>query len=406
MQGRSHLGPTLRKAPPVKLAALLNSNALWARSGYGTQSRQLLTRMAKDGHAVAVCANYGLEGTVTDWDGIPHFPRGNDAYSNDVVGAYYQDWTQRHRDKSPLLMTLYDVWVLNSTVYDQAKVLSWVPIDGAPVAAPVAEFLRKPNVHPVAMSKFGAEQMTEAGIDCFYVPHAIDTDVFKRTETVDIAAQGPMTGRQIMGVESDQFVVGAFNANSDSRPSRKAWPEQLLAFSIFAKDHDDAVLYIHTDRHGAGANGLKMDELCAAVGLKEHQFKFVNQYAYRSGIPQEGLAALMSACDVGLAASYGEGFGLTVLEFQSCGVRVVANDFSAQPELVGDGWLTAGQPFYNPGFQNWWKAPSIGSIVESLERAYAAPRGHSDKARAHAVQYDADLVYRQRWRPVLEAMAK
>jgi glycosyltransferase involved in cell wall biosynthesis len=215
-----------------------------------------------------------------------------------------------------------------------------------------------------------------------------------------------MTGRQIMGVEPDQFVVGAFNANSDSRPSRKAWPEQLLAFSIFAKDHDDAVIYIHTDRHGAGANGLKMDELCAAVGLEEHQFKFVNQYAYRSGIPQEGLAALMSACDVGLAASYGEGFGLTVLELQSVGVRVIVNDFSSQPELVGDGWLTTGQPFYNPGFQNWWKAPSIASIVDSLEAAYEAPRGHSDKARSHAVQYDADLVYRQRWRPVLEAMAE
>jgi hypothetical protein len=89
---------------------------------------------------------------------------------------------------------------------------------------------------------------------------------------------------------------------------------------------------------------------------------------------------------------------------QACGLRVIANDFSAQPELVGDGWLTTNQATYNPAFQNWWKMPNINSIVEHLEAAYAAPRGHSDKARSHAVQYDADLVYRQKWRPFFDGI--
>jgi len=379
------------------------TNALWTRSGYGTQARQLLTRMAKDGHALAVAANYGLEGTITEWDGIPHFPRGTDAYSNDVVTAYYQDWTGRHSGRSPLLMTLYDVWVLNASIYDEAPVASWVPIDCAPVAEGVAAFLSKPNVTPIAMSRFGEQTMQDAGIDCRYVPHAIDTDVFTRTETVDTAA-GPMTGRQIMGVDGDQFVIGLVNANQDRRPSRKAWPENLLAASIFCQAHDDAVVYIHTERHGL-MGGLNMDDLCKAVGLREHQYKFVNQYAFRQGIPQEGMAALYSGCDVLLAASYGEGFGLTALEAQACGLRVILNDWSAQSELCGDGWLTANQPWWNPEFKSWWKSPSVSSIVESLEAAYAAPRGHSDKARAFAVQYDADLVYRQRWRPVLAELA-
>jgi len=384
------------------LAAIINTNALWARSGYGTQANQLLTRMAKDGHSVAVAANYGLEGTVSDWEGIPHFPRGTDAYSNDVIGPYYADWASRHPKQKTLLMTLYDVWVLTSSVYDEASVVSWVPIDSAPVAAPVAAFLRKPNVTPVAMSQFGFEQMALQGIDSVYIPHAIDTSVFKRTKSVDISVQGSLTGRELMGIDPAAFVVGAFNANQDQK--RKAWPEALLAFSIFAKSHEDAVIYLHTERAGA-MGGFKMNELIAACGLEPHQYKFVNQYAYRTGIPPEGMAALMSACDVGLAATYGEGFGLTVLELQSCGVRVIANDFSAQPELVGDGWLTTNQASYNPHFQNWWKAPNINSMVECLEAAYAAPRGHSDKARAHAVKYDADLVYRQKWRPFFEEQA-
>jgi len=380
---------------------LINTNALWSRSGYGTQANQLLTRMAKDGHSVAVAANYGLEGTITEWEGITHFPRGTDAYSNDVIGPYYKDWTSRRSDLKPLLMTLYDVWVLSAGIYGEVPVASWVPIDSAPVAAPVAAFLRRPNVSPIAMSRFGFEQMQMQGIESTYIPHAIDTNVFKRTESVNIAVQGDMTGRAIMGIDPGAFVVGCFNANQDQK--RKAWPEQLLAFSIFAKSHSDAVIYIHTERFGA-MGGFKIDDLATACGLEPHQYKIVNQYAYRTGINQEGMAALMSACDVGLAATAGEGFGLTVLEMQACGLRVIANDFSAQPELVGDGWLTTNQATYNPAFQNWWKMPNINSIVEHLEAAYAAPRGHSDKARSHAVQYDADLIYRQKWRPFFEGI--
>lgn len=384
------------------LAAVMNTNALWARSGYGTQAAQLLTRMAADGHDVAVAANYGLEGTTTEWEGITHFPRGTDAYNNDVIGPYYRDWVGRHSAGKPLLMTLYDVWVLSAKIYSEVPTLSWVPIDSAPVAAPVAAFLRMPTVTPVAMSRFGFEQMALQNIESVYIPHAIDTSVFTRTASVDIAVQGAMTGRELMGIDPGAFVVGAFNANQDQK--RKAWPESLLAFSIFAKSHEDAVLYIHTERFGA-TGGFKIDELAAACGIAPHQFKVVNQYAYRTGINQSGMAALMSACDVGLAATYGEGFGLTVLEMQACGLRVVANDFSAQPELVGDGWLTSNQATYNPLFQNWWKTPNVHSIVECLEAAYDAPRGHSDKARAHAVQYDADLVYRQKWRPLFAELA-
>lgn len=402
MQGRAPAG--LWRIP-VKLSALMMSNATWSRSGYGTQSRQLLTRMAKDGHAVAVSANYGIEGMPIEWEGIAHFPRGGNMYNNDVLPAYFQDWSFRNSDKTPILMTLYDVWVLDSRIYDTATTVSWVPVDASPAPVGVAAFLRKPKVRPIAMSRFGEQQLLDAGIACTYIPHAIDTAVFKRTETVDIATQGPMSGRQIIGVGPDRFVVGCFNANQDLAPSRKAWPEILLAFSVFARTHPDAVIYLHTERHGANG-GLKMDDLIQAVGIPDHQVTFVNQYAYRQGIPQEGIAALMSGCDVGLAPSYGEGFGLTVLEMQACGVRVIANNASSQPELVGDGWLTDNQPYWVPHQQAWWKAPSVLSIVDCLEQAYDGPRGHSDKARAHAVGYDADIVYRQKWRPLFAELGE
>ena len=43
----------------------------------------------------------------------------------------------------------------------------------------------------------------------------------------------------------DAFVVGMVAANKGA-PSRKAFSQALLAFSRFAKAHDNAFLYLHT----------------------------------------------------------------------------------------------------------------------------------------------------------------
>lgn len=78
------------------IAGLWCSNAAWSPTGYGTQTKQVVSRMIKDGHAIAVAANYGLEATMSAWEGIEHFPRGFDAYSNDMIHPYFVDWSKQH----------------------------------------------------------------------------------------------------------------------------------------------------------------------------------------------------------------------------------------------------------------------------------------------------------------------
>jgi glycosyltransferase involved in cell wall biosynthesis len=388
----------------MKIAATFHSNAPWAATGYGTQTKQLVSRMVADGHAIAVAANYGLEATITEWDGITVYPRGYDVWNNDVVGPYFDEWSLQHPGYKAMQFTLFDVWVLNSPRFDDIPTASWVPVDHLPAPPAVVDFLKKPTVTPIAMSKFGRDMIRNADLDCEYVPHGIETKVFKPTARVDIGGRR-MTGREIMGIDESAYVVGAFNANKGTSPSRKAWAENILAFSIFARNHSDAVLYLHTDRHGA-MGGLKLDELVRSVGLEERQYRFVNQWAYRTGIPQEGVAALMTATDVGLLPTMGEGFGLTAVEMQATGTKVIVNNFSAQPELVGDGYLVEGQPWWDASQRAWFNLPMVGSIVEQLEAAYAAGRGRSQKAIDFVVKnYDADVVYNDLWRPVLDRLA-
>ena len=388
------------------IAAPFHTNAPWATTGYGQQARQLVKRMIADGHRIMVAANYGLEATIMEYDAdgvsIPVYPRGFDVWNNDIVGPYFDDWSAQHPGHRHMQFTLFDVWVFNSPRFDDIPTVSWVPIDHAPVPGPVEAFCAKPNVTPVAMSRFGERMLQDAGVDCVYIPHAIER-VFAPTESVLIGGR-EVTGRQMMGLDGDdRFVFGMFAANKGV-PGRKAWAEQILAFARFHRTHPDTVLYIHSDRFGA-MQGHKLDEIVKAVGLDEKSVRFANQYALRMGVPQAGVAALMTACDAGLLCSMGEGFGIPAIELQGTGTPVIVSDFSAQPELVGDGWLVQGQPWWDEGSKAWFTLPLVESIVEAMEAAYARGQGRSqvaiDFVREH---YDADTVYAQGWRPLLESL--
>jgi len=389
-----------------KLTALWASNAPWAPTGYGTQTMQVTTRMVADGHNVAVASNYGLEATVTDYEGMTVYPKGLDPYSNEVVYPYWQEHSREFPDGKPIVFTLYDAWVFDHPRWDDMPVVCWVPIDHTPAPEKVMKFLTKPNVRPLAMSQFGAQQIRAQGLDCDYIPHAIDTQVFKPSHNI-LTGNGVKSGRQIMKAPKDAFVVGINNNNKGIAPVRKSFAEQLLAFSIFAADKPDAFLYLHTERHG-GMGGIPFDPLIKAVGLRDDQFEFVNQYQYHKGIPSEYLAVIYSGMDVLLAPTLGEGFGITVIDAQSCGVPVIVSDFSAQPELVGHGWKVPGQPLWDVAQGAWFQTPSVSSIVDALNQAYEQRTGKpSEVARQFVVDnYDADKVYAQQWRPLLSDLAK
>jgi len=384
------------------------SNAMWAETGYGTQTRQVVNHLAADGHQVAVTANYGLQAMKTVFEGIPHYPMGVDGYSNDIVEPSFKDWTAQHPDLPPLLLALFDAWPLKGPAWDRMPVGIWTMVDHFPLPPAVRAFLAKPNVTPLAASKFAQQEIRRAGIDSLYVPMAVDTNLYCATESWNNGDR-KVTGRELMGFGEhgeDYFVVSCINANKSSgNVHRKAWDENLRAFSIFAERHDDARLYVHTERHGK-YGGVNLDALINVIGLEPHQFRIVNQWASHTGIPNEAMAAIYTATDVLLAPTYGEGFGLTVAEAGSCGTPAIVNDFTCQPELVSeDSWLTTGQLWYDNAQSAYWSIPNVASIVDALEAAYARGRGRSQAQRDHVIaNFDADTVYAEHWRPALDAM--
>jgi len=402
--GRSALARDIRLTNPDRLRIVWYSNAPWAATGYGQQTAQVIQRLAKEGHQIAVHAMYGLAGSSSTWNGFKIYPQGLAAYSDDVVVAHTMEWANQDLSTPSLLMTLFDVWVLKSESLKQLKnIASWVPIDHQPTPPDVLRFLQRDNVKPIAMSKFGSRMLDITGVEHLYVPHAIEP-VFQPTESVTLPNGKKMTGREFMGWEEDRFVVTMVATNKGAQPARKAWAENILAFSIFAKDKPDAVLYLYTEPDGAMA-GINLPTLLDACGVEKDRYKVVDQYAYRHGLPQQMMAAMYTASNVLLACSMGEGFGIPVIEAQACGCRVIVSNFTAQPELVGDGWTVEGQPWWDAAQQSWFFTPNVPDIVKSLEAAYDAPRSLSDDAITHALGYGADTVFDQYWKPAMKELS-
>ena len=402
-KGNSALARASRLADSDTLRILWYSNAPFAPTGYGTQTAQVVQRLTKK-HEVAIHAMYGIEGMASIWNGIKLYPRGMSAYSDDVLVAHWMDWANGNRDIPAMLMTLFDVWVLKSPSLDQvANIASWVPIDHAPCPPEVIAWCKRPNVKPIAMSKFGLQMLQNAGVDAMYAPHAFEK-VFAPTPKL-ANSRGEMTGRQLMEVDEDRFVVMMNAANKGQNPSRKSFAENILAFAIFAQDRPDALLYLHTERDGA-MGGINLAHLLDACGVKPEQYKIVDPYAYRTGFPQQALAALYTASDVLLACSMGEGFGIPVIEAQACGTRVIVSDYTAQPELVGAGWAVDIQPFWDSHQRSWFCTPQVPSIVDALIQAYEAPRGVCQEAVDFASQYDADAVFESHWKPIMKELSE
>ena len=368
------------------------SNHPFVSTGYGTQTAEVVPRIKALGHDIAVMCNYGQNGYISSWGEIdvPIFPAGKDKFSNDIINAHHELW------RGEWMITLYDVWPLKRDLFPK-RVASWVPVDHAPVPPEVADWCR--TVRTIAMSRFGQAEFAKAGIDAAYIPHTINTTVFRPTP-LTVAGIKP---RQAMGVAEDAFLVMISAANQGAEPPRKAWPQMFEALALFMRLHADAHLYVHTDPVGIG--GIDLHAMAEAVGLPLERTHWADAYALVTGrINQTDLAALYSAADVLLASSMGEGFGIPVVEAQACGTPVIISNFSAQPELLGAGWKVAGQRHWDAAQKAFFFMPYIDDIVLRLEDAYAARGTLSEQAIAKAAEYDSDRVFASSWVPFLEAL--
>jgi glycosyltransferase involved in cell wall biosynthesis len=386
---------------------LIHGNAPHVKTGYGVQIAQLAERLAPE-HEVAVSCTYGQQGATGTWvspstgQPVRLYPAGYEVNGNDVIHNHALHFF----DTDPLngwLITLLDVWCLQNPRLADFNIAAWCPVDHFPAPPDVLKFFHRTGAVPVAMSRFGERLLFAAGLNPVYIPLSVDTKVMKPTPTLEVDGKR-VTARELLGIPHDAFCVGMVAMNKGWARDRKGFNEALRAFGAFHRAHPNAVLYLHADKYGA-AEGINLVELADHAGVPQHAIAWVDQYAYRLGLPAEMMAATYTAMDVLLAPSHGEGFCVPLIEAQACGTPVIASDFSAQSELVGAGWLVDGQPEWDPAQHASYIVPFIDHIVARLEQAYTSDlAGMQANAVAFASRYDADRVFVEHWQPFLATL--
>lgn len=376
------------------------SNSPGVPTGYGQQAEFLANRMVRAGMTVALMSNYGHEGGIAEYKlqagKVPHYPRSFTGYSVDSLPNNHAHFKNQHPDKPDAIFILYDSWVYNGNpALDKQNIVIWAPIDHITLPPRVVQFLRKPNVTVIAMSPDGHEQMKAGGIESTYIPHVIDTKVYKPTDQM----RGKKT-REFLGVTDKDFLVGMVAANkSNGLVHRKAFAENLLAFSMLQRKHPEAKLYLHTEVSKL-MQGFDLTSLLKSCGIPEKCVIIPDPLDYRYGLKRQDMAALYTAMDVLLAPSYGEGFGVPTIEAQACGTRVIASNWAASKDLVSENsWLVEGQPFWDEPQTAWFKIPNPESVAKALELAYEAPRGTDEVSIEFASQFEDGKVWREKWQP-------
>lgn len=342
-------------------------------------------------------------------DGFKIYPAGVDPYGNDVIGAHARNFDAN------VVVSLIDVWVMKNTAQQIAPALwlPWLPIDADPVPQPVLDSLQGAHM-PLTYSRWGEKMLNDAGVKNTYIPHGIETDVYKvHADTENVRA----FKRQAMKCEGHLSVMVAANKGF---PDRKAFQVQIRSWAKFAQDKPDARLYIHTEPTPM-YGGIDLPHFIKAVPIApgvsvdiSSKVLFPDRYEYYLGMPAEYLALVYNAADVLLANSMSEGFGIPIIEAQASGTPVITTDFSSMPELVRWGYKIAPADMVWMALGAYHAMPDVNGITDALGELYAqweAERGWSMaqrlkvSAQIHS-EYSWDSIVRDQWAPFIAQIAE
>jgi D-inositol-3-phosphate glycosyltransferase len=368
-----------------------HSNAPWTTTGYGTQTAVWLPKLSSLGHKVTVSAFYGLHGSPMRWnDGIVIMPGWNHLYGDDILAERVKN------EEADLLITLMDIWVLTPSKLRDLNVAHWMPVDTEPLGMMDRTCLSISEATPIAISRHGEAMLQDCGFDPLYVPHGIDTTVFRPSGDRDALREANSL--------NDRFIIGINSANKD--PFRKGLFEQFSAFAKLYHKHDDAFMIFHG--LAQDDNGIDLMALARHLGVAQ-AIKFADDYQYKTGRMTPGhITNWYAMLDLYSMCSLGEGFGITAVEAMACGIPVVVTDGSAMPELIGKaGWKVPGEKFWNPRHEACWVKPDINGIYHTYEEAYQKGKEYTSRKNAAVAQgqkYSVDTVFSDYWTPALKQL--
>lgn len=381
------------------LRLIWTSNAPWVPTGYGVQAQHILPALKSmpEVEDIKVLAFYGLQGgrikyrmAGRDWDILPIT---SDIYGNTAISSYALEF------KSDVVISLLDIWVLDKEYGRGFMWCPYMPIDMEPL--PVAFTSRLQHAYlPLVYSKYASRVFDGLGIEHMYVPHGVDTTVYKPM------VKWKRASRKALGFPEEtwsSYIFGMVAANK-GLPARKAFPEVFEAFSRVVDAGVDAYLYLHT-LVTTTAGGPDLQVMARVFGI-EDRIVYSNEHLLLSGAYKSAdMARVYNSMDCLLSPSYSEGFGIPIIEAQACGVPVIACDSFAMTELAQVGWLVPwDHKLYHQLGANMYM-PSVDALTSAMLEAVKVGRKQLAQDATNAMRvYDWQYVIDTYWKPVIRRL--
>jgi glycosyltransferase involved in cell wall biosynthesis len=311
-----------------KIRVMTISDHPLSPSGVGTQTKYMIDHLWKTGKYQFICFGGAVKHADYRMQKIETY--GDDVIIHPVDGYGTADKVRQALDvyKPDILWFMTDprfyewLWDIEDEVRSKVPMVYHHVWDNYPYPKFNAKFYKSNDVI-ATISKLTDDIVRTLApeVRCEYIPHSVDTNIFKKLEKDKIAE----IKKRHFG-EKFVFFWNSRNAR------RKMSGSVIWWFAEFLKENniEDASLVMHTDPKDQ--NGQDLEAIIVELGLTNGEVRFSTEKRN-----MEEMSVLYNCADVTICASDAEGFGLSCLESLSCEVPVIATlTGGLQDQVIAD----------------------------------------------------------------------
>ena len=313
-----------------KIKILTLSDHPFSPSGVGTQTKYIVEGLLKTGKYQVL----SLGGAIKHQD---YRPQKTEQWKDDWVlvpvdGYGNKDMIRSiiRTEKPDIIWFMTDprfwgwLWEIENEIRPNIPMVYYHVWDNYPYPTFNRKFYLS-NDHIATISKLTDDIVATVApeVPRTYVPHAVDTNIFRRLPEADIAK----FKKENLKIEDDRFVFFWNNRNARRKQSGSLvwWFAQFLK-----KTGKKATLVMHTDPRDV--HGQDLHAIMRELNLVNREVLISEQK-----IPPENLAYFYNAADATINISDAEGFGLATLESLACETPIIVTKTGGLQDQVRSG---------------------------------------------------------------------
>ena len=317
--------------PTKKIKILTLSDMPLSPSGVGTQTKYMIEALLNTGNFQV--RSFG--GAIKHQD---YKPIKTDKYQDDWIiypvdgyGSQEQIRSVLREEKPDILWFMTDprfwgwLWEMENEIRPLVPMVYYHVWDNYPYPT-LNKLFYESNDFIATISKVTDDivKTVAPSVNSQYIPHAVDTDVFKRIDDKDLIEKQK---ESIFGdfYDPDKFIFFWNNRNA----RRKQSGSLIFWFNEFLQKvgKDKACLVMHTSIKDP--NGQDLEAIVEELNLEDGQVLFSQQK-----ITPDKLAMLYNIADCTVNISDAEGFGLATLESLACETPIIVCETGGLQEQI------------------------------------------------------------------------